>query len=251
MHPDRTIGLVSPFSTSSTIVRIEFFILRFASAPIASSTKQNFLPSLPSIAFSFITANFSGESTAFCTKHSNASSSPWQASHTKTTSNPLPNRTVATRFRRFRQLRKFVLARLRPLSPSILVVCANAELEPAMQRKRRLEENVCALLEKRKPAIQSKRAGKRENLVREKIDDLDVELVRGRNSGETRRVVPGPERVRRIDRELLNGARGERDAVAVHQELHAEQLVFLLCQLEPSGKNRARTLSAVSPEAFF
>lgn len=105
-----------------------------------------------------------------------------------------------------------------------------------MQRKQRLEENVCALLEKRKPAIQSKRAGKRENLVREKIDDLDVELVSNRNSGETRRVVPGPERVRRIDRELLNGARGERDAVTVHQELHAEQLVFLLRQLGYQGR---------------
>ena len=63
------------------------------------------------------------------------------------------------------------------------------------------------------------------------MHDLHFELVCGRDSGQTRRIAPRPERVRRIDRVLLNGASGQRHAVAVHQELHAEQLVFLLRQL--------------------
>ena len=63
------------------------------------------------------------------------------------------------------------------------------------------------------------------------MHDLHLELVGGRDSGQTRRIAPRPERVRRIDRVLLNGAGGQRDAVGVHQQLHAEQLVFLLRQL--------------------
>lgn len=83
------------------------------------------------------------------------------------------------------------------------------------------------------------------------MHDFHLKLVCGRNSGQTGGEGPGPQSVRRVDRILLDSARRERHPIAVHQELHAEQLILLLRQLDPSDNKETSTLRAVSPEAFF